>query len=428
MFMVGFSNPLIGVFTNNGVIRKLNKQKRNFKSYFRIDFLTKESIKADIPLYFFSIYDVDFKNSTVRGTYFNQHKGIWKKKKFPLPDILYDKGGGFLKSQKKKAKRIRRKFSELGIKTLNSQHYFDKWITYKSLKMDPEILPHLPQTERCDNLNDLKAFMNGKDKIYIKGIYGSRGKKVVCLKKTEDGIYELNYFIEKLVSRKEQSLEDVYDFLTSFLGNEKFIIQQAISLMVINDKLIDFRAELQRNKSGELEVVAVPVRFGVKQSPITIHSEAYSFDEFFRKFFNYSENEIIQKKNEVDNFLKKVYESVEAYFGPFGEIGIDFGMDDQGDLWLIECNAKSAKVSLCKAYDEETVKKAFLNPLEYAKFIYNKPFIEFSNVTVENIRKAIYDYVEESVDRKMNRIVKEKFDRLLNEDMEDQDDEEEPTF
>lgn len=213
-----------------------------------------------------------------------------------MPDILYDKGGGFLKSQKKKAKRIRRKFSELGIKTLNSQHYFDKWITYKALKKYPEILPHLPQTERCDNLNDLKAFMNGKDKIYIKGIYGSRGKKVVCLKKTEDGIYELNYFIEKLVSRKEQSLEDVYDFLTSFLGNEKFIIQQAISLMVINDKLIDFRAELQRNKSGELEVVAVPVRFGVKQSPITIHSEAYSFDEFFRKFFNYSENEIIQKR------------------------------------------------------------------------------------------------------------------------------------
>lgn len=103
-------------------------------------------------------------------------------------------------------------------------------------------------------------------------------------------------------------------------------------------------------------------------------------------------------------------------------------MDDQGDLWLIECNAKSAKVSLCKAYDEETVKKAFLNPLEYAKFIYNKPFIEFSNVTVENIRKAIYDYVEESVDRKINRIVKEKFDRFPNEDMEDQDDEEEPNF
>ncbi|WP_332634779.1 YheC/YheD family protein [Halalkalibacter flavus] len=362
--------PIIGVFINNGVIRKLNNQNYNLTSYFRLEMLANESIKAGTTLYFFSALDVNLKNSTIRGTYFNEYEGIWKKKKFPLPDILYDRSGGFLKSQRRKVKSIRRKFSKLGIKKVNSQGHFNKWRTYEVLKKVPELQPHLPQTKRCKDLIDLRSFMKNKEKIYIKGINGSRGRKIIRLKKNKDGSFELKYFINQLVVKHVQSLDDVYKFLRTFFKGKQFIIQQAIPLMSINNRLVDFRAEVQRNKSGDLEVVGVSVRFGMQNSPITIHSKAYSFGEFFDKFFNYSVDEIIRKRNNVDSFLKKVYENVEANFGSFGEIGIDFGMDDQGGLWFIECNAKSAKVSLHKAYDEETVKKAFLNPLEYGKFIY----------------------------------------------------------
>ncbi|WP_412760893.1 hypothetical protein [Paenibacillus validus] len=37
-------------------------------------------------------------------------------------------------------------------------------------------------------------------------------------------------------------------------------------------------------------------------------------------------------------------------------------------MWLIECNAQSAKVSIVKAYGAKS-RRAFLNPLEYAKAI-----------------------------------------------------------
>jgi hypothetical protein len=368
------NRPIIGVFINNGVIRKLNNQNFNIKSYSRIEMLSKESIKAGTTLYFFSALDVNLKDSTVRGTYFNQQEGIWKKKRFPLPDVLYDRSGGFLRSQQSKVKAIRKTFSRLGIKNLNSQGHFNKWRTHEVLRKVPELQPHLPQTIRCKDLSDLKSFMINKNKIYIKGIQGSRGKKIIRLKKKNNKNYEISYFIDKLECRNFQSLDDVYRFLLSFFKTKQFIIQQAIPLMTIDNRLVDFRAEVQRNKRGELEVVAVSVRLGMKDSPITIHSKAYSFGEFFNKFFNYSVDEIIEKRTIVDNFLKKIYKGVEANFGSFAEIGIDFGMDDQGGLWFIECNAKSAKVSLFKAYDEETIKKAFLNPLEYGKFIYqNNP-------------------------------------------------------
>ncbi|MDQ0157915.1 YheC/YheD family protein [Robertmurraya andreesenii] len=65
-----------------------------------------------------------------------------------------------------------------------------------------------------------------------------------------------------------------------------------------------------------------------------------------------------------------IYESLEKVYGTFGEIGIDFGIDQAGEIWFIEPNSKSAKVSLMKAYDQETFHQAFVNPLLYAKYLY----------------------------------------------------------
>lgn len=64
-----------------------------------------------------------------------------------------------------------------------------------------------------------------------------------------------------------------------------------------------------------------------------------------------------------------MYQSIEQEYGQIGELGIDFAIDKEGKLWFIEANSQSAKVSLMKAYDAVNVEKAFLNPLEYAKFL-----------------------------------------------------------
>ena len=67
-----------------------------------------------------------------------------------------------------------------------------------------------------------------------------------------------------------------------------------------------------------------------------------------------------------------IYHSLEESYGSFGEIGIDFGIDSSDHIWFIEPNARSAKVSLMKAFDETTYHQSFLNPLEYAKYLYQQ--------------------------------------------------------
>nr|WP_275899607.1 YheC/YheD family protein [Bacillus piscicola] len=314
------------------------------------------------------------------GTCYHPESVTWEKKRFPFPDILYDRGGGFSPAQRIRAKEIRKQFASRRIPTLNAIHYFNKWRVYQALNKVTELQAHLPETVRCASVHDLESFMQKREEAYIKGLLGNGGKQVIFLKKKRDSSYELRFFVKELVRKTVPSLEEVYHFLFQYFDEQPFIVQQVIPLIKIDDRLVDFRAEVQRNGKGDLEVVAFPARIGAKQSPITTHSQAYSFETFFRTFFNEQEEEIVQKKADVEDFLRRIYTNVEAHFGTFAEIGIDFGMDDKGHLWFIECNAKSAKVSLNMACADEIVERSFLNPVRYAIYMYTNtmtfPLIE----------------------------------------------------
>jgi hypothetical protein len=79
---------------------------------------------------------------------------------------------------------------------------------------------------------------------------------------------------------------------------------------------------------------------------------------------------VLQAK--INRFLQTVFRAVEQVYGSFGEMGIDFGLDTQGHLWLIECNSKSAKVALYHAFGRQKVRQSFCNLLQYAKYLVEK--------------------------------------------------------
>ena len=180
--------------------------------------------------------------------------------------------------------------------------------------------------------------------------------------------------------RHIHDLHQLHKHIWSYLSGKHVIIQQAIDLITIDDCIVDFRGELQRNGSDELTITAIPARVGKQNSPISTRGTSYKFDYFFKKMMNFSKEETASTKNRAKDFLVEIYTFVEQAYGPFGELGIDIGLDKTGKLWFIECNAKSAKVSLYNTTSGETLQRAFLNPLEYAKYICANPL---SNNTPE---------------------------------------------
>jgi hypothetical protein len=367
--MITLKKPIVGVLVNHSLIRKLGKQNSKFKSYPRIVELTKASHETDVTLYFFSIKNFDFKHKRVLGTFYDTKSAQWRQKELTLPNILYNRGDEPSKYMDEAIETI---FEQHEVLKINSKSYFDKWEVYQNLSSVAEVKEYLPYTKKYEQEADLAAFLKTHDEAYLKGVRGGRGRWIFRIRKLPEGRYEYSYFRDDLFVGQSAHWDDLIREVQKFYGDNAFVIQRAIDLIHIEDSKVDFRAEVQRNGNGELQILGVCARMGRSKSPITIHSSAYPLEVFLKDFLYLSEDGIQQMAKRIHEFLYSIYTALEKVYGTFGEIGIDFGLDQAGRLWFIEPNAKSAKVSLMKAYDEQIFHQAFVNPLNFAKYLFQR--------------------------------------------------------
>ena len=119
--------------------------------------MAKASVDAGVTLFFFSIYDFDFKQNVILGTSFDIDSNQWKQDYFPLPDVLYNRraGGG---SSKFIVEHIEDVLNEHQVIKVNSQSYFDKWEFYRDLSQINEVRKYLPYSVLYQEESDLERF------------------------------------------------------------------------------------------------------------------------------------------------------------------------------------------------------------------------------------------------------------------------------
>ncbi|WP_170031912.1 YheC/YheD family endospore coat-associated protein [Alteribacillus bidgolensis] len=361
--------PVIGVFISSGVIRKLRKQNPIFRQLKLIE----ANKKAGTVLYFFSLHDVDFIRHKILGTYFNTEKRYWETSQFPLPDVLYDRGGGVLPQQQAKSDFIREQLEKSNsLKKLNTRHTFDKWDLHQKLTRYKEISNFIPKTMFYRRYKDLREMFKISNALYMKDCYGNNGKGVMQVIKLSKDKYKYSYISDRIVESTVSDIKELVKIFEQQFDSKKFIIQEAINVLKILDCPVDMRATVQKNREGKLDITSYPVRVGKRNAPLTstrTGSKVHRFEDFFEKLPSEINIDIFQLKNKIDAFLLTTYECMENAYGDFGELGIDFALDHNFNIWLIECNAKPGYNSLYKSYDKDVIKRVFLNPLQYAKYI-----------------------------------------------------------
>ncbi len=361
--------PVIGVFVSNGSIRLANLQKPGF----RLTELFGANNDANTILYYFSVNDVDFIDHKILGTYYNEKNGKWEKRSFSFPDVLYDRGGGALKNQKVVSNYIRKQFGQISnLEKINSTYYFDKWHVYEKLMNYKVMKPYLPLTVLYRGKPDLIKMFKRTSSIYIKDCYGNNGRGVVRAVKNLNGTYELSYFRRRVISLRLKSFDELVYKIDSFFTKKKILLQEAIDVIEVEHRHVDMRATVQKDGSGQLGVMAYPVRLGKEKCPITSTksgSTVYRFEDFFDQYFYLTKEQVDELFLNINKMLFTSFQCLEEVYGKYGELGIDFALDKSGKIWFIECNAKPGKDAMYRSYDKETIRKAFLNPLEYAKYL-----------------------------------------------------------
>lgn len=360
--------PVIGAFVGSSYTNRLLFTQR---AKDRSMDLIKANQVANTILYFFSPKDIRVKQRKVRGTYYDVKQRRWKTHLFPFPSVLYDRGSGMTR-KRLPLQRVRSKIeANTPVKKINSQHYFDKWDLYRKLHKFSEIRPYIPETILYRSPSDLKKIFTLSNKVYVKRLVSSNGFKILCVEKISSG-YKCSTFTSRVKNYYARNLDEVDRTIRRMYGYGKVLLQQGIDLIKIQNRNVDMRATVQRDGKGELGITDITVRVGENGSPVTSTrsgSRCIPFRKFFEKQLKFSKEEVNKLEANIFQFLLKVYECTEKAYGSFGEIGIDFAIDKKGNIYLIECNAKPAKTSLSKSADRKTRRKAFINPLDYAKFI-----------------------------------------------------------
>jgi hypothetical protein len=367
MIMNNESRPakpvLIGVLLNHKkLIHAANP------SLMRLKMLDQANDQANAVIFLFCLEDVLYDREMISGYYYDRASGRWQNKLFPLPDVLYFRGAaaGYPRAE---FQRFEKMTGEKKIRKINTLVAFNKWELHKVLSANETIAPHLPETVLYQGQpHVILQMLQRYGKVYLKACLGRQGKQVMQVRQITRDYFEYRYYINKLHAHRA-SFYRLFQLIDRFFQGKSYIVQQPIDLIALGEQKIDLRAELQRNSKGELEIVAIPVRVGKKNAPITTHSASYCFEEFFLNQLGYSTAELRSLKERLRTLLFALYETIESHYGPFGEIGIDLGLDNAGKIWFIEANAQPAKVSLMGAYDHHVISRAFANPVEYALFL-----------------------------------------------------------
>lgn len=364
--------PLVGLITNSKTLKNILDGTYGPK----IDQTMKAAKEANVFLYFFTIYDILWAESSVNAAVYNPWTDSWENKKMPFPDVIYDRGVAEGLSERKMewVLDIRERLNYLnGLRKINAQHYFDKWDLHYRLSKHKEMKKYLPETVLYKgNIEDLKPMIDKYSTIYLKACIGSNGRNVIRVKKVNKSSYEYDHFRSKLIRENTDNLSDVSKAAEEYMHNREYIIQQGIDVLTYQDNKVDVRVLVQKDGSGKWRITNMPVRIAVDNSPVTSTksgSNVYKFDDAFLNIFKLDYEQVKSIKKSIYELIYTAVNTIEKEFGPFGELGIDVAIDKNYGLWFLESNSKPAKDTIIKSGSEEDIRSAFLPPFEYARYL-----------------------------------------------------------
>ncbi|MBW7477044.1 YheC/YheD family protein [Paenibacillus oenotherae] len=333
--------PLIGVLTDSST-RTSSHPFGNRTGYIRQLLKTGER-KA--YLFAFTPRDINWQQETINGYFLNGQSG-WYRKIVPLPDVVYNRLPSRRAETTATIMSLRERFIRKQIPFFNWS-FFNKSDVYKLLDQDVEALQFLPESVNNPRPEKIKEMLEKHQFIYYKPTAGSLGA----------GIYRLTYHPKRgYFARYRRGNTNVLLRFTNFSslmrmlqakhGNAlgRYVSQQGVRLIEIDGCPIDFRFHMHKNGSNEW----VPVGIGAKKAgrgSVTTHikngGSLLTPDQALGRTFGDRADEMLAKAKTVSVQLSQAIER--NFPHTLGELGLDIGIDKDGEVWMFEANAKPGR-------------------------------------------------------------------------------------
>lgn len=212
--------------------------------------------------------------------------------------------------------------------------YFNKIEMYKLLA--PYKFPFKMPYTTVLSVQSLEEFTNNNTPFYIKPVHTWAGMNISRVSRHYHG-----YLLKQPSGSNETfpTKQALLQRLAFLYTNTQVIIQQQTPTMTFDSKTFDIRVHLQRDERGKWLYAGDLIRIGGKESIVSNHFSngggVTETDYILQELFPYTQ---VQKiKNNLVAATFSIAELLDSYY-PFIDIGADFGVDQNGELWLFEVN------------------------------------------------------------------------------------------
>ncbi len=351
--------PIIGLFIKG----KVNEMTRRNIDYFKKYLIDYQHINGLILLV--TSDGIDEQKKIVNGFAYNSIENEFTKGTFPFPSVLFCR---------KTLKEADRMFIQnlVGNKYFNS-HVVNKWDIWQWLSISDKLSRSLPETGLAANLQEVRKLIDESGCIYLKPDSGNQGKGIYQLEKKRNE-YKISYRLNG--SNMTKVLDNwcaVEKYLAAELDLNKYIFQKRIPLLKSNDRLIDFRVIVVKDQYGSWVVPGMITRYGVKESIVSNISSGGSAEKTWDTLvgiYNNDYNEAFKKYKEMEQISILCCSILEKKEVHLGYIGVDLGMDEDKNLWIIEINNRYPDMSIAlDANDTQLYYHTQAAPLHYSKWV-----------------------------------------------------------
>ncbi|MBB6733528.1 YheC/YheD family protein [Cohnella zeiphila] len=333
--------PLIGILTDSSA----QSAESPFGS--RTSFIKQLLQLGQKKAYFFAFTprDINWQNETVHG-WFLDGGGGWARRVVPLPDVVYNRLPSRRAEVGSAMTALRERFVRRKIPFFNWS-FFNKSDVYTLLDKDPDGLRHLPESVNNPTSEKIKELLEKHHFLYYKPTGGSLG----------NGIYRLTYHPNRgYFARYRRNGTNVLLRFTKFSSLMKmlrarhgshlsgYVVQQGIRLIEIDNCPIDFRFHMHKDGSNNWVVAGIGAKKAGRGSVTTHIKNGGSLmtpETALGRAFGDRASEVLSEAKQVAIRLSEAIER--NYSHTLGELGLDIGIDRDGDVWMFEANAKPGR-------------------------------------------------------------------------------------
>ncbi|MGD8191115.1 YheC/YheD family protein [Brevibacillus ginsengisoli] len=343
----------IGILLDWKVLQRAIEGKSTFE---RLNYY--EEIGKELNLFpvFFHPLHVDFTRNKVRGYRYRNGKLVRHKTK--LPKIIHNR---VLTGDNKTNQAIQR-LGRIG-KVYNGIVARNKSTVHRLLIRNPNLRKYLPQTSLYTKDN-LVRFLQGNPVVYVKPVVGSVGKGVARIERQGD-----NYLFVAAGKRAVLSKYGVVTEAGRWVSGRRFLVQQGIPLARYHGRTFDIRVSVQKDGNREWNVSGLVCKVANPQNKLSNLSrggKAEPIDRVLLDLFD-SNLKVQEIKKRISQAAIEIAQQLNKFYPSLADLGMDMGIDREGNPYLIEVNVRDQRYSFYKAGSIGMFKETYRRPMAYGK-------------------------------------------------------------